>query len=620
MADNSGDTVKYVYAALPPGYIRILELGPEPDDKVGLKCRLVAQRIQDESYEALSYVWGKPTVFHSSIYCVDGKNEANQGIVRIGANLAKALNAYRWHDRLRRIWVDAICINQEDLPEREAQVRMMGDIFRGASQVLCWLGGFKNLELDEPAAMIAIGFLQQFNRDQEGELRKVQRYLHHDVKSQDDELIHMSWLGIKIMFDIDYFHRAWIIQEVGLAKKAKLSWGKSDISVDWDEISAFASFMDSNGASVVNHFSLKSWVCNHISMVWTMKEDGTPLYDFSEVLHWARIHISTDPRDYVYALLGHPSAIVGGELIIEPKYTIPTSEVYTELATTTICRTNSIHILAFVDHGDEFGTTDLPSWVPDWHAPNLVAPLRYPTVAAEKNSNHLAIEPRDHILCCRGIMVGSIIAISDIITPNDLPVTTYEAEMKKKVSFLFDHIYDKIFVEKNINISFTGLEQFIFPLSSVLSGAFRNDEDATQGQNLHLQRADCAAYILRYENIKSRKPHSGFVSSLSSQERIAVEHLAAEGSAAQFIQDMTWTSMCRKVFRTAEGHIGLGPRIMKNGDVCAVMSGSIYPLVLRKYDQHYRLVGPALLYGYMNREAEESLSAAGMEQQKFYIS
>ena len=95
----------------------------------------------------------------------------------------------------------------------------------------------------------------------------------------------------------------------------------------------------------------------------------------------------------------------------------------------------------------------------------------------------------------------------------------------------------------------------------------------------------------------------GFLQSLSPEDREAIQVLASTGSAAIFIQDTTWNSMCRKVFRTSRGHFGIGPRIMKTGDVCAVVPGSVYPLVLRKRGDGYRVVGPALLYGFMNGEA-----------------
>ncbi|KAI1878374.1 uncharacterized protein JN550_000556 [Neoarthrinium moseri] len=559
---------KYKYPHLPNQCIRVLELQPETSADAGLRCRLVVQKIDNIPYEALSYVWGKPTVYHSAIYCQDGTDEDDEGEIRIGGNLTRALIAYRLTDRPRRIWVDAICINQDDLAERQAQVRMMGAIFHGAQQVLCWLGGFKNPELEEPAALIAIGFLRQFNTDPAGELRKVQEYLHHDVKSQADDLIHMSWLGIKILFDIEYFHRAWIIQEVGLAHRAILSWGRSDVCLDWVEIALFSSFMDANGASIVNRFDLKSWVCNHISLVWSKRPDGQPVFDFSEVLHWARIHLSTDPRDYVYALLGHPSATIEGELIIEPSYMISTAQVYTNLASNIIERTNSVHILAFVDHGGELDSSELATWVPDWHAPNVVAPLRFPTCAAPKSVECISIDPDRRLLRCQGFVVDTLVAYSDMIVPKELPITTYDAEMKKSIPFLVDHIYNRLVVDTCIPLE--SWERFVHSLSSILTGGTRAENPADQGDNMTSQRGDCAAFMLKAKQIQQSNNATGFWSSLQADERDALEHLAMKGSPAQFIQDMTWTSMCRKVFRTTRGYFGLGPRIMKKNDAIVI--------------------------------------------------
>ncbi|KAI0129592.1 heterokaryon incompatibility protein [Xylariales sp. AK1849] len=611
-------TKKYKYSGLPPRHIRVLELQPEPSSDIGLKGRLVTQLIEDVPYEALSYVWGKPTLRHSTITCQDGADGEEHGVIVIGANLTKALIAIRPSDRPRRIWVDAICINQEDLLERQAQVRMMGDVFRSAEQVVCWLGGFDNPSLDEPAALMAIAFLRQFNKDPHGELSKVQGYLHNGVKSPEDEVIHMSWLAIKILFDIEYFHRAWIIQEVGLAQRARLTWGRSAIHLDWTEVAVFARFMDDHGAIIITTFDLKSWVVNHINLVWALKPGGEPLYDFSEILHWARIHISTDPRDYVYALLGHPSATIAGNLIIEPKYTIPTTEVYTNLATNVITATNSLHILAFVDHGEYPDALPLPTWVPDWHGPNLVAPLRYPTQAAQKVVECISIDPQNAMVRCRGYFIDEISAMTDMINPKELAVKDYEAEQKKQIPYLIDHIYDRLVARPGIAL--TSWQQFIDSLSATLTGAFRIDVAAHQAEVMHQQRADCAAFTLKFEEVRQSNSNTlGFLDSLQPGEKSAVEKLASGGSADQFVQDVTWTSMCRRVFRTAKGHIGLGPRTMRKDDVCAVVLGSIYPLVLRKHGDRYQLVGPALLYGFMDHEAEEACRNGHLLEQDIYI-
>lgn len=149
--------------------------------------------------------------------------------------------------------------------------------------------------------------------------------------------------------------------------------------------------MDANGASVINYLQLKSWVSNHINLVWATDSSGRPIHSFVEVLHWVRVHRSTDPRDYIYALLSHPNAKVNGSLLVQPNYTITPAQAYIELALNVIEWTNSLQILAFVDHHEESGVLILLSWVPDWHALNLVAPLRYPTQGATETDSSISV-------------------------------------------------------------------------------------------------------------------------------------------------------------------------------------------------------------------------------------
>jgi hypothetical protein len=482
---------------------------------------------------------------------------------------------------------------------------LMGAVYGTAEHVLCWLGAFPEEEGAVTKAKHTISFLRRFNSNPREHLRAAHQHLHfgEDVaETADDVALLDSWLGIKQLFDIEYFHRAWIIQEVGLAQNARFYWGTKVIWLDWDEIAAFASFMDANGASIINHLGLKSWVANHINLVWANDEHGNPLHNFVEVLHWARVHRSTDPRDYIYALLSHSSAKLDGELIVQPNYRITTEEAYTELAVNVIQRTNNLHILAFVDHHEEAGMI-LPSWVPDWHALNLVAPLRCPTRAASETSRTFSIieSKSGMMLNCRGFLIDTIRAISDMFDPSELTVTTLEKENQKKLPFLVDHIWQKTVLEPAIPLR--SFRELLASLSLVLTGGFRNSSDSTSGKNQEKQQADLAALILEYERIRLPGQSDGFLASLSSKEKQLIQTMGDSGSAHQFVQDMTWTSMCRKVFRTSKGHTGLGPRIMRKGDVCVVLLGAVYPMVLRKSDQDFQLIGPALMYGFMDGEA-----------------
>ena len=64
----------------------------------------------------------------------------NNKILRVTNNLHTALHHLRQHDQDRILWIDAICINQNNVRERSDQVSRIGDIFRYAKRVIVWLG------------------------------------------------------------------------------------------------------------------------------------------------------------------------------------------------------------------------------------------------------------------------------------------------------------------------------------------------------------------------------------------------------------------------------------------------------------------------------------------------
>lgn len=115
--------------------IRILHLDPSDPrrDDSPLSGVLKVVNLEDKpTYEALSYAWGGPDkseVFHLP-----------DGILRITSNLAAGLKELRHSDTSREIWIDAVCINQEDNSEKAKQVPLMATIYREAKCVLVWLG------------------------------------------------------------------------------------------------------------------------------------------------------------------------------------------------------------------------------------------------------------------------------------------------------------------------------------------------------------------------------------------------------------------------------------------------------------------------------------------------
>jgi hypothetical protein len=100
-----------------------------------IECTLSIGSLEDQNtqYEALSYEWGDPNGPQYEIL-LDGQP------FTVRRNLWQALRCLRTELRERTLWVDAICINQEDVLERNHQVGMMGSIYNYASSVRVWLG------------------------------------------------------------------------------------------------------------------------------------------------------------------------------------------------------------------------------------------------------------------------------------------------------------------------------------------------------------------------------------------------------------------------------------------------------------------------------------------------
>jgi hypothetical protein len=125
--------------------IRIATLQPgEFDDPVS--CNLEVHHLEDPpSYQALSYCWGDENeTFTINLEGYDWQ---------ITENLYEALSAIRLTTEPILLWIDAICINPDDIPEKNSQIQRMGDIFESATRVLAWLGK-GDVDVSEPFEMI----------------------------------------------------------------------------------------------------------------------------------------------------------------------------------------------------------------------------------------------------------------------------------------------------------------------------------------------------------------------------------------------------------------------------------------------------------------------------------
>jgi len=85
-------------------------------------------------YEAVSYVWGEPEFTHY-IRC-----RSQDSHLKITLRMDSLLRHLRKETTVRRLWIDAICLNQADNEEKSVQVQLMGEIYSQARKVHIWLG------------------------------------------------------------------------------------------------------------------------------------------------------------------------------------------------------------------------------------------------------------------------------------------------------------------------------------------------------------------------------------------------------------------------------------------------------------------------------------------------
>ncbi|KAJ4991558.1 heterokaryon incompatibility protein [Stagonosporopsis vannaccii] len=191
--------------------IRLLHLEPAPfaDD---IKVRLETVSLDDvPNYEALSYAWG--TMPSPLPVLVDVCH-----FLTITENLDWALRCLRYRSQYNRVlWIDALCINQNDLEERKHQVQLMRDIYRSASDVVIWLGADENRELGRLLRHIIYGVAPAS--------------LDH-IQMLKEDVIHLSRLP--------WFSRVWVVQELALSShdprvyigRRHIRWSKLALAVE----------------------------------------------------------------------------------------------------------------------------------------------------------------------------------------------------------------------------------------------------------------------------------------------------------------------------------------------------------------------------------------------------
>ncbi|KAK3935395.1 heterokaryon incompatibility protein-domain-containing protein [Diplogelasinospora grovesii] len=236
-----GRGVDFCYEPLkgPSDTIRLIVIEPtnsDADDPI-ITCSISHMRFdQRPQYEALSYMWGDEPATRRIL--LNGKG------FLIKQHLYDALHFFRRQKPGILYWIDAICINQDDVSERNSQVRIMPHIYGRAQTVVIWLG---------------------------------KRYLEANRELWEP------------MLDDGYWQRVWIIQELGKARKIEICFSPSIRT--WSD---FIIQVEKDSTSTHGPMRLKSQLA-------AKYKDGHTLRRLLETHKDAKCKI---PHDKVYGLVG----------------------------------------------------------------------------------------------------------------------------------------------------------------------------------------------------------------------------------------------------------------------------------------------------------------------------
>ncbi|KAK3387484.1 heterokaryon incompatibility protein-domain-containing protein [Podospora didyma] len=320
--------------------IRILRLNGGKDSEPLHGTLEVVHLKYFPEYEALSYTWADASGDVSrtkKLYL--GKDWS---IFPITSNCEAALLSLRFPNRERRIWVDAICINQASTFERSCQVQLMPIIYATAQRVLVYLGP------ESPEMNTQLLRMHTYRKTG----REWGEVVSQNVQSQWRKPTKPYQLGWGKEWDEmnprlkrHYFFRCWIIQEIAAAKMALVT----NDGKDWHAWPIFH--------NEINPGAFLPWIGHFKRQAYKTPDDLFQLVIDS----WTAQ--AGDPRDKVFALLGVISGAAADGLAAD--YSLSVEHIYTGFASFALFKHGVAAVLKYAGGYAKLET--LPSWVPDWH-------------------------------------------------------------------------------------------------------------------------------------------------------------------------------------------------------------------------------------------------------------
>ncbi|KAH7372105.1 heterokaryon incompatibility protein-domain-containing protein, partial [Cadophora sp. MPI-SDFR-AT-0126] len=600
------DTFKHTPLA-PGNNIRLLALEPSRDFNSDIRCRLTEPSLNEARgrYEALSYVWGSQTFDHKII--------CNDSPFYVTTNCMLALRYLRKKVRVRRLWIDAICIDQSSKAERGHQVELMGEIYKFANNVIVWLG--------EQQLGTRRAFRHAHNFYRLTRVIKKSKILTDGRKLPPEflPLLNHAW-----------FRRVWTFQELLMASRVTVYCGRC--SLPWEAFARrvnLSRFSDVSGD--VNSLCMDIRLINITRSLWNVEVRVTdhnsakiPLdgrsktcYDASKptlagnhgwlfilAMLWesTRKRSCSEPLDRLFGLYGLLRNI--GFSLPQPDYHKTGLQVSQEVTLSCLMFGRSLlPLYGFVHRRFSSGG---PSWAIDWERfGDRVSHIRTWGI---KEGSHSAFRhdyrPNidDNRLGLKGIIHGSLYGFG---TP--IPYKEEDAYSERGISLrlvMFNWLQEMLNLTKTFQKCPNGQVAWEAFFIAYFKGYYTfgsTQSVLTSMTKFLLQCGMVASQLPRHIDLLKLGAGGSVPKQLPTLEKDELyTYVRDDAIMRDFTEKITYTARyCSggTSFRTSKGWIGVSMYPIQPSDQIALLHGSSVPAILRPVGEHYQLVSFASVQG-----------------------
>lgn len=534
-------------------------------------------------YEALSYHW---QISRGDTILVNGRRTDVTG------NLFNALLHLRHADRPRALWVDAICINQDDDREKGEQIRLMRAIYQQGRRTVAWFG------LEDGGTHMLGAFVEWVLHAKQA-IESTDDWIARDDKrfyrlSAEDRMTydipddhHVGYASLQYLLSRSWTRRIWTIQEVAVAGDTVIQCGPYTFSMR--DIAYALSFV--LGLGLGPRFTTR------LSTTWferISQQEGRRRKLLSLVKqHW-RCE-ATKAHDKIYALCGLACDAGPDGLNIQFQYNKSGDEVYTDFARAVICKYRSLDILSCLASFSEDRSSGLPSWVPDWRVWNPQT-----IVYGKPDLENGTPGP------CNILFAATKDSVAD-------PTFDADSQELQLWGYIIDTIKEVGRCRPFHHTTSSGLS-LIFNWRSVAKCRKRKRYKHTGQPRVEAFYDTCTMGNVGGILDDPAKQYGEFDEKLHNlailwspwatcdQINSASELVKEEDVWGSVVEGASAVTINRRLIRTRKDYLGLVHGQAQKGDKLALLKGGRLPVIIRKRGTKWKLVGDGYIHGIMMGE------------------